>query len=395
MVSLHDDELIAHEVRLGKPFELDRVRLSSLDPAGQRIAFRNVLAKRQSGSNEDVRLCLDAVQCLSKRISLPIATEENLRAVLGFEMDRHTPFKAEKVYYDYRVSRRDVKQGLIEVELTLAPKLPVDALVLRIEGMGGRVTSAVFIDDLLKPAPYPDLLKQIPKSRSAESSTRKLNLALTGALLLLLGVIVVIPIWQKRTAAIALLPQLGQAKGEAEAAEAVHKNLEKLVLESNYIVARKHSQPSSLSLVEDLSRVLSDTTWVQFLEMKSSAKSREVVLTGETASASKLIETIEQTGSLQNASFRSPLTKGQSPSSERFVLGAEVKSRPLPPPIPDSELSASTPTPATINASPPALPASATPKQPADAKPAIVPRADPLPPSPLSPSGTVAPASKN
>src|SRR5450759_6024403 len=111
LVSLREDELIVHEMRLGRLAELDRVRLSGLDPAGQRLALANLLGRGSRGSAQSVRLCLDGTQCLSKHIRLPLATEENLREVLGFEMDRHTPFKAEQVYFDYRIVKRDAVQG--------------------------------------------------------------------------------------------------------------------------------------------------------------------------------------------------------------------------------------------------------------------------------------------
>lgn len=374
LVSLHEDELIIHEMRLGRLAELGRVRLSGLDPAGQRLALTNLLDHGARGSTQSVRLCLDSAQCLSKRIRLPLATEENLREVLGFEMDRHTPFKAGQVYFDHRILKRDAAQGLIDIELTLAPKPVVDAVIARIEALGGRVASVICAGDLQKPAPHSDLLRQTPKTRSAKAPARNLNLALAVVFFLMSGVAVAIPIWQKRDAAIMLIPQLGKAKSDSAASEAVRRELEKLATENNYILARKYTQPSALSLIEDLSRALPDTTWIQVMEIKSAAKGREVVLTGETASSSKLVETVEQTGSLQNASFRSPLTKGQSPNSERFVLGAEVKNRPLPPAIPEADLAATAP----------AQAAAVQPLAPAVPSAAVAP-----------PSGTAAAASKN
>ncbi len=44
-------------------------------------------------------------------------------------------------------------------------------------------------------------------------------------------------------------------------------------------------------------------------------------------SSSQLIEVLEKSGSLANASFKSPLTKGVTPGTERFLVAAEVKPR--------------------------------------------------------------------
>lgn len=381
LLSLLADDLIVHEVRLGRLVELERVKLSSLDPAGQRMALKNLLAKRQSSATQSVRLCVDSTQYLKKTIRLPLATEENLREVLGFEMDRHTPFKADQVYFDYHIIKRDTEQAMIEVEIFLMPRLSLDALVTRVESLGAQVAAVLPAESVGQPVPAPNFFRQRSIARPVGSRVRNLNFALGGVLLLLLGVVLVIPVWQKRAAAIAFLAPVNKAKSAAEATEAVRKELEKLAEESNYILARKHAQPATLSLIEDVSRVLPDNTWIQVLELKSGAKVREIVLTGETASSSKLIEIIEQTGSLQNASFRSPLTQSQTPNSQRFVLGAEVKIKPLPALIAESDVAAS--------ASQAVAPMPAPQLPPATAFPANNPAAGIPPPAPAAPAVAV------
>ena len=59
-------------------------------------------------------------------------------------------------------------------------------------------------------------------------------------------------------------------------------------------------------------------------------KAREVQITGETASSSKLIELLEQSTLLQNAAPRGTVTRGSQPGSERFMIAAEARSRPQP-----------------------------------------------------------------
>ena len=48
----------------------------------------------------DVVVNIAASNVLRRRVALPIEAAENLREVLAFEMDRHTPFKANDVAYD-------------------------------------------------------------------------------------------------------------------------------------------------------------------------------------------------------------------------------------------------------------------------------------------------------
>jgi hypothetical protein len=86
--------------------------------------------------------------------------------------------------------------------------------------------------------------------------------------------------------------------------------------------------------VDEISKVLPDHTYLSILDIKTTGKVKEVVLTGETASSSKLIELIESSKILQNAAPRGPTSRGSTPGSERFVIGAEARPRTPPEPQP-------------------------------------------------------------
>ena len=179
------------------------------------------------------------------------------------------------------------------------------------------------------------------------------------------------PLWLKREAVIALHPRLDAAKAGAEVAERVAQEIEKIASAHNFVMARKQGQQPAVALLEDLSRLLPDTTWVQQLDVKTNQKSREIQIAGETGSSSQLIEVLEQSGSLANAGFKSPLTKGVTPNTERFLLSAEIKPRALPDPIPETDLTkpgtAAIPAPSisTPGSLPAAPPPSSLPAQPA------------------------------
>jgi general secretion pathway protein L len=146
------------------------------------------------------------------------------------------------------------------------------------------------------------------------------------------------PLWQKREAVIELQPRLEVAKAGADVADRLTREIEKLAGEHNFLVSRKQGQYPAVVLLEDLSRLLPDATWVQQLDIKSGPKIRELQISGESGSSSQLVEILEKSGSLANANFKSPLTKGVTPGTERFLLAAEVKPRALPEPLPDSAL---------------------------------------------------------
>jgi general secretion pathway protein L len=75
-----------------------------------------------AGETGAVVLCLPADKVLTRTLKLPLATEENLREVLAFQMDRQTPFTIEQVYYDYAVVARERKTRTLSVDLVVVPR---------------------------------------------------------------------------------------------------------------------------------------------------------------------------------------------------------------------------------------------------------------------------------
>jgi general secretion pathway protein L len=67
-------------------------------------------------------LLLPASGVLRRVLTLPAAALDNLRIVLGFELDRQTPFKPEQVMYDSRVLKHEPGARQVPVELALIPR---------------------------------------------------------------------------------------------------------------------------------------------------------------------------------------------------------------------------------------------------------------------------------
>lgn len=281
----------------------------------------------------DIRFALPASALLVKRLSLPAATEENLREVLGFDMDRQTPFTAAQVYFGGRVVARDAAHERIEVQLTVVPKHVVDPWLAGLRDAGFYVQSLVAANELAPNVEAVELLPQDARTKRRFNTVQRLNLALL-ALAVLLGLAAVfIPIWQKRQAVIALVPLADKARSEFEATQKIEAQYKRLAEEQNFLIGKKHATAPTVMILDELAKIFPDTTWVQVFELKSTSKAREISLTGEATSASKVVEVLEQSTLLQNA--RQPTaTRGSQPNLERFTIATEVKPRPLPTPLP-------------------------------------------------------------
>ena len=84
-------------------------------------------AKSRRG-RQTVTLVLPAGSAARQQVTLPLAAEENLREVIGFELDRLTPFKPEEVYFDHRVVERDPVTQTLRVALAVCPRDSVDSV---------------------------------------------------------------------------------------------------------------------------------------------------------------------------------------------------------------------------------------------------------------------------
>lgn len=310
----------------GELTEQGRIDRGSGDLDTQGIAFKGLFSRLHK-RDEPVALWLTGAQYLAKQVELPLAAARNLRQVLGFEMDRHTPFKAEQVYFDFRVLRADNQGSRLAVKLVAVPRSEIDSLLNLLARWGATVT-AVYAAGMA--SPESDSMNLMPAERSPVQPQigrlRRINPGVVLLILLLAVVALAIPVWKKREAVLALLPIVDRAKQQAMNTDVLRREQERLAAEYNFMLHKKQSTPSLVELLDELSRLLPDDTWVQ----QFSIKGNELQIQGETGSSSRLIALFESTRLLRDANFRSPLTKGDLPNSERYHLAVQIITVPPP-----------------------------------------------------------------
>lgn len=310
--------------------ERARIELAQVAATEQPALVRAEMARLFTPEQLPPRLALvlSPNLCLRKTLRLPQAVEENLHAALAFEMDRYTPFRPEQVYFDCAVIARDYESRQMDVALAVAPRQVVDSARQRLQGAGAEV-AAVW--------PSADDAHGLNLLPLGERPSRRLTIkwqtaSAVGVVALLCLFAVALPIWQKREQVIALHPVVARGYDEALAADALRRKLDTMVADYNYLIKKKQTNPTALQILEEVTRLLPDDTWVQQFELKTDSKSpnkpREVQLQGETGSSGKMIGLIESSKYLQQASWKSPLTTGQPGSGERYHLAAQVKAVP-------------------------------------------------------------------
>lgn len=278
------------------------------------------LRQLDGGQGRRIELILEVPQdrTLRKVVSLPLAAEENLREVLGYGMDRETPFRAEQVYYDYRILDRDRVLKRLRVELFAVPRGDLEDAVDRLATLGLYPDLAVpRIDELIDTQ-----VNLLPAERRRDKAPtwKVLNTALAAAAGLLLLIAVAVPLWQRRQAVSWLEERIAEVKKEAQAVEDLRRRIDGLAADSRFLIDRKRLSPVTIAVLAELSRVLPDDTWLYQFEIHGS----ELLVQGESTTSSAVIGFVEASPLFRNAAFRSPVTQNRVTGAERFNLSAEV-----------------------------------------------------------------------
>jgi general secretion pathway protein L len=275
-----------------------------------------------TGSVHELVLCLPGDKALTKKITLPLATEENLREVLSFEMDRQTPFTSDQIYYDFTVVARDSRAHTLTVDLVVAPRRVVDDLLTGLAGIG-------LLPDLVttkcNEGEEPASVNLMPSQnrRHKKITPHFVNVALGALAIALLITAVALPLLNKRYLIQSLEPLLETAANKAEVAHQLREKVDQLTSESRFLVGKKQSSLSTLQILDEITRILPDDTWINRLEIKGP----EIQIHGQSMSAAALIPLIESSQSLHDARFRSPVTKLPRADIERFHLSARIREK--------------------------------------------------------------------
>jgi general secretion pathway protein L len=389
----------------GGEIGMDRVaRVPLADEVAAGTAGRAAVdALVRANGSADVVVALPPQHVLRRVLTLPEALEENLRQAIAYDLDRHTPFRPDDLYFDAAVAGRDPARGQVRVELATARRAVVDRAVQAVEGWGASVVAVV---PDAPDAAAASKLNLLPPDRQPRTGPRWGFWVPLAFLAVFALVALALPIWQKREHAIALLRQVDGARAQAAVSEGLRGELDRLVATYNFALERKFAFPSTLHVLDEVTKLLPDDTWLTQLELKSNARGkeaqRELLLRGESGNAGRLITLFEESKVFSQATPRSPTTKIQPGPGEIFDLVAQV--RPLPPPAPvapgDAPPPEAKPTEAKAPvAAPPSPPPAATatvapPKSPpATAPNPAAPPAPAKPPAPAPAASAPAPAS--
>ena len=260
---------------------------------------------------------------LRKTITLPAAVEENLQQALAYDLDRHTPFKPDELYFDAVVVGRDAAEegdprrlggGAARrvVDQARAPRreLGRDASSpsRRTRRSDGPATSRRSRLNLLPDAERPGRRVVAPLAALGAARAARASSAL---------VAIALPLWQKRDYAIALLQLADQARvaGRRRRARCAQQ-LERLTGDYNFALGKKYAFPERAAGARRRDqaaarRHLAHAVRGEERGRRARSRSARSLLRGESANAGRLVSLLEESKLFEQAAPRSPTTKIQ------------------------------------------------------------------------------------
>lgn len=313
ILAVDGDTLTAKLLAAGRSGEIRALRIGE---AGVPASLAPAVRRARTGR---LRVVIRLPQrCgLRSRMRLPLAAEENLREVIGFELDRQTPFTPAEVFYTYRVTARDAVAGRLSVELIVVPRAIVDATIATTARIG-LTPDAVEVAEADGSASG-NLLP--PAQRALRWRLSRLWPYAMGAVIVLLAAgMLLTRLDAARDSRRALAEELAVARKDADAAVRLRDEIARTAEEGRFLVTRKRAQPAVSVLLYELTRLLPDDAWLSDLQIAGS----DIQAIGSAASATAVIERLNRSPLFADAGFRSPVTRDPTADRESFDISMHI-----------------------------------------------------------------------
>ncbi|MEJ0019967.1 MAG: PilN domain-containing protein [Acetobacteraceae bacterium] len=291
------------------------VALTGIDPEAARGLVETALRRQPSNA---VVIRLDASLLLRNSLTLPLAAAGSLRPILQNQLDRLVPLPVDQLYFEYRIVQRSPVAKTLTVEVFVAMRDNVDRAVdlARSLGLQPRMVVAGHADAA---GELPVVLWRPERQASTSRTQRVLRRSLEVAAVLLVAGAITTYIErldglrdelqeevQLATRAAGAARDLTRRQGQTEATLAV--------------LERRQGEPTPLLVLNEITALVPHTMWVSQLLLRG----KTVEIIGISPRVSDLLTRINSSDMFTNLQFRSPVTRSQDGSGERFDLSFDV-----------------------------------------------------------------------
>ena len=243
---------------------------------------------------------------------------DNLRQVVGFDLDRQTPFRAEDIHYGVRELDEPAPEGRFVAELAATPRSTLEPLLDELAALGIQ-PDRVDVDhghalaglDLLPPARAPRRVDR----------RRRLNAALAAVIVVLVFAAMATWLHNRNAALEDMRASVESLRADAQRVTALRQRLTESAGASGFLTRKKAESPSVLPVLEELTRRLPDDTWLERFTLNGSG---QLGFQGQSPQAARLIDALKGAKTIGDPSFQGTIQTDPTSGKERFYMQAKA-----------------------------------------------------------------------
>jgi general secretion pathway protein L len=243
---------------------------------------------------------------LRREVRLPAAAERDLKRVLGFEMDRLTPFTPDEIFWGVGGVRREAP-GAIKLSLLITLRAPLENLL------------AALARGKLRPGYVEDAGGRIALSPGLAPRKKGFYAALYGLCAVLAVACIAVPVIRQQAALDAAQARIDALAPAAHEAMRLRQRLA-IAASGQEAVAAAQASGDALQILAALTAALPDDTYITDFTLKSG----ELTFDGESANAARLIALLAAVPKFQNPGFAAPVTRAINGSADLFSIHLTV-----------------------------------------------------------------------
>lgn len=249
---------------------------------------------------------------LQRKVTLPLAAEHDLLRVLYYEMDRLTPFTAERVFWSAIPQRRDRDAGRLELSLLLAPRSLVQSAISALASIGLGVSA-------IETTTSTGQLRHIELASSSSPRKRLLPVAWGTAAVMAVAALVT-PFVTQSLALRTIDARIAALQPRVTQVETLRRRIAAGSAGNDVIAAEHAATGDILQILAAVTDLLPDDTVLADFSLRQG----KISISGRSRSAPQLIPTLAGEPILHNPSFAAPVTRTPDGKADTFVIRAEL-----------------------------------------------------------------------
>jgi len=290
--------------------------------SGDAAECRQALRAAFSGARQPAPIVVEIPpeRVLSKTVGFPTAARGRLTQIIEFEIARHFPFSADRVFFRHRIVEgvaATASAQSIAVEIAVVPRDIVTDIQQELASAGlraGRI--GLLTGNHAEPIFLPSIgLSAVPSAIGLRGN--RLFVIATATLTLAAGISW--PLAQQARLS-SVERELATLKPQAEVALRAREQHQRAAERAASVSALAAGRLPLIRVLDTLSREVPDDSWLLSL----SVSGRDVVLDGLSPSAATIALALERSRAFSAIDFRSPINRDATTGLEHFQIGATL-----------------------------------------------------------------------